>query len=89
MRYEKFRENTLAFKKRWYLKPLRILTWKIIVICYSLSLGMIIFPLLAWIATGEAAVVVGFCLIAIVSPHMFQIVNALRKGTRDYFEDWE
>ena len=89
MRFEEFRRSTLAFKKRWYFKPLRIVTWVIIVLCYSLSLLMILSPLLAWLSTGRTAIVIGFCLIVIVSPHMYQIARSLQKGTRHYFEDWE
>lgn len=89
MRFEEFRRSTLAFKKRWYFTPLRVVTWVIIVLCYSLSLLMILSPLLAWFITGRTAVVIGFCFIAMVSPHMYQIARSLQKGTRQYFEDWE
>ncbi len=89
MRYEEFRQSTLAFKRSWYFTPLRIITWTAIVLCYALFLLMILSPLLAWIHTGETAIIIGFCLIAMVSPHMYQIAKSLQTETRHYFEDWE
>lgn len=47
MRYEEFRQSTLAFKKSWYFRPLKILTYGVIALCYMLALLMILSPVIA------------------------------------------
>ncbi len=88
-RYEEFRQSTLAFKKAWYFMPLKILTNVLILCLYALALAMLVSPLLAWIVSGRLGVIIGFALLATVSVQVYQVAQLLRKGTRDYFEDWE
>ncbi len=88
-RYEEFRQSTLAFKKAWYFMPLKILTNVLILCLYALALAMLVSPLLAWSISGELGAIIGYALLAIVSTQVYQIAQLIRKGTRDYFEDWE
>lgn len=88
-RYEEFRQSTLAFKKAWYFMPLKILTNVLILCLYALALAMLVSPLVALIVSDKIAAVIGFAFLAIVSVQVYQVAQLIRKGTSDYFEDWE
>ncbi len=88
-RYEEFRQSTLAFKNAWYFMPLKVLTNVLILCLYALALAMLVSPLVALIVSDNIAAVIGFALLAIVSVQVYQVAQLIRKGTSDYFEDWE
>jgi hypothetical protein len=89
MRYEAFKREVEAFRKKWYYTPLKIIRYTVVYVLYAASIPLLLATVLGYFwFEGVAGLFIGL-LLGYIGAQLFQVGRAIHKGTKEYFAEWE